>query len=67
LHVIELRKVVVGIFQLIERIHRGLLLLESDVPAQKLILIGYLGEKLFIEAYLLDKADNRLLLLVLKR
>lgn len=44
-----------------------LLLLEGDVAAEQLVLVGDLGEEFLVEADLLDEADDGLLLLVLQR
>ena len=43
------------------------LLLEGDVSAEQLVLVGHLREKLLVEADLLDEADDGLLFLALDR
>jgi len=55
------------VLELVEGVHVVLLLLEGDVAAEQLVLVGDLREEFLVEADLLDQADDRLLLLVLQR
>lgn len=49
-----------------ESAHR-VVLLDTDVSAQQLVLVGHLSQQFFVEFDLLHQADDRLLILVLRK